>query len=126
MALASPTALSTPIDQQAPCFFMANYVLAPMSGAGSPRGYFDFLVPLMKDEPADSQLIIAFTAVAMASLANRPNSKGRKELKYLAVTQYGKALKAINLALQDPTRQKTDQTLAAILMLGFYEVGASP
>lgn len=42
-----------------------------------------------------------------------------------AVGQYTKALKAINVALQTPAHQKTDQTLAAILMLGFFETIAS-
>ncbi|RDL31790.1 Zn2 DNA-binding protein [Venustampulla echinocandica] len=121
MALASPMSLSIPIEQQAPCYFMSNFVLAPSNDAGTPRGYFDFLAPLMKNEHPDSQLASAFSAVAMASLANRPNSKSRKELKYISVMQYAKALKATNLALQDPSKQKTDQTLAAILMLGFYE-----
>lgn len=42
-----------------------------------------------------------------------------------AVAQYTKALKATNLALQNPAQQKSDQTLAAILMLTFFEVRRS-
>ncbi|KAF4632022.1 hypothetical protein G7Y89_g6105 [Cudoniella acicularis] len=118
MMLATP-ALTIPVEQQAPCFFMSNYVIAPSEGQS--RGYFEFLHPLMKNDGPDTQLKLAFSAVSMASLANRPSSRGRKELSHLAVAQYSKALKATNLALQDPALQKSDQTLAAILMLGFYE-----
>ena len=118
MLLATSHALSVPIEQQAPCFFLANYTLPPSDGG---KGYFDFLAPLMKTEGPNTQLSIAFQAVAMASLANRPNSRGRG-LMPQAMGQYAKALKATNLALQNPAQQKTDQTLAAILMLGFFEV----
>ena len=38
-----------------------------------------------------------------------------------AIGLYAKALKQINLALQNPAQQKQDSTLAAILLLGFFE-----
>jgi len=121
MSLLPSEVLSVPIDQQAPCFFMSSYVLTENHTS---RGYFDFLIPMMKVEKPDSHLAIAFSAVAMAALANRPNSRGTG-LTQKAIGQYSKALKAINIALQDPVLQKSDQTLAAILMLGFYEVSNS-
>ncbi len=110
-------ALSIPIDEQAPCYFISNYVLAPKNTS---RGYFDFLIPMLKNESPDSHLSLAFSAVALASLGNRPSTRGRSVLPQ-AVGQYAKALKATNLALQNPVHQKTDQTLASILMLGFFE-----
>lgn len=42
-----------------------------------------------------------------------------------AIGLYAKALKQINLALQNPTQQKQDSTLAAILLLGFFETVTS-
>jgi hypothetical protein len=39
-----------------------------------------------------------------------------------AIAQYAKALKAINLALQNPAQQKSDATLASIILMGFFEV----
>jgi hypothetical protein len=117
--VASPP--SIPIDQQAPCYFISNYVIVPQTGA---RGYFDFLVPMLRHESQDSHLSLAFSAVSLASLANRPSTRGRAIFPQ-AVAQYTKALKAVNLALQNPAQQKTDQTLAAILMLGFFETIAS-
>lgn len=112
-------ALSIPIDQQAPCYFVTNYVLTPRHAS---RGYFDFLEPMLEKEKEspDSHLSLAFGAVSMASVANRPDTRGRSLLPQ-AVAQYTKALKATNIALQNPALQRTDQTLAAILMLGFFE-----
>lgn len=117
-ALVPSTAMSIPLDVQAPCYFMSNFTLASQPTA---RGYFDFLLPLVKTEPSDSHFSLAFSAVAFASLANRPSARGSNLLQQ-ASNQYTKALRAVNVALQTPSHQKTDQTLAAILMLGFFEV----
>jgi hypothetical protein len=117
-ALVPSAAMSVPLDVQAPCYFMSNFTLASQPTA---RGYFDFLQPLVKTEPSDSHFSLAFSAVALASLANRPHARG-SNLFSQAANQYTKALRAVNLALQSPQHQKTDQTLAAILMLGFFEV----
>ena len=111
--------ISIPIEEQAPCYFISNFVMIPQSGCS--RGYFDFLAPMIMAEEPDSHLSVAFSAVALASLANRPNSKS-SGLMQQAISQYAKALKAINSALQNPLHQKSDQTLAAIVMLGFFEV----
>ncbi|KAG4436391.1 hypothetical protein IFR05_008114 [Cadophora sp. M221] len=121
-AIAPMGALTIPLDQQAPCFFVSNFVIAPRLES---RGYFDFIMPMLKTESANSHLSLAFSAVAMASLANRPNTRGQRMLFSQAIGQYAKALKATNLALQTPVHQKTDATLAAILMLGFFETVAS-
>lgn len=112
-----------PVEQQALCFFLANFVYLPQ--ANSTRGYLDFLVPMMKTERPDSHLSVSFQAVALASLANRPNSKG-SGLMSQAISQYAKALKVTNIALQNPALQKSDQTLASILLLGFFEVREFP
>jgi hypothetical protein len=113
--------ISIPYEQQAPCFFVTNYVFTPIKTS---KGHFDFLEPMLEKESPGSHLSLAFAAVSMASLANRPNSRGRM-LYAQAVGSYTKALKAVNLALQNPALQKTDQTLAAILLLGFFETIAS-
>lgn len=121
MMLSTSQALSVPIEQQAPCFFVTNFILPSSDTRGTGTGFFDYLAPLMKTAGLDSTLSVAFQAVAMAALANRPNSRGRGLLPK-AMGQYAKALKATNLALQNPAQQKSDQTLASILMLGFFEV----
>jgi hypothetical protein len=112
-------ALKVPVDEQAPCYFMSNYVITPRFAA---RGYFDFLMPMLKSENADSPIALAFSAVALASLAGRPVGRGTRWFGDSCL-QYTKALKAVNLALQHPVQQKADSTLAAIIMLSFFEVG---
>lgn len=114
-----PGYLSVPVDDQAPCFFITNFVRMPQGG--DTRGAFDFIVPIIKSEARDSHISLAFSAVSLASLANRPNSKS-SNLMLRAIAQYGKAMRAINVALQNRSLQKTDATLASILLLGFFEV----
>jgi hypothetical protein len=108
--------ISTPIDQQAACFFLANYVLLPEQG--TMRGYFDFILPLLQDKP-DPCLFAAFSAVSMASLGTRPNSKA---LLPQADLCYVKALIKINSTLRDPKTASSDSALAAVLLLSFFEV----
>lgn len=117
-SLGIPMGFGSSIEQQAPCYFMSNFVIIPQSG--QMRGSFDYVLPLIKAEPPTSALSLSFQAVALASLANRPNARG-STLMYSATEQYAMALKAVNLALQNPVQQKTDQTLASILLLGFFE-----
>ncbi|KAM0179922.1 hypothetical protein ACHAPC_007905 [Botrytis cinerea] len=117
-ALGLQVAFASPIEQQAPCYFMSNFVIIPQSGQA--RGSFDWVLPLIKTEASDSALSLSFQAVAMASLANRPNARG-SNLMHLAIENYAKALKVVNLALQNSVQQKADQTLASIILLGFFE-----
>ncbi|CAG8954880.1 hypothetical protein HYFRA_00008567 [Hymenoscyphus fraxineus] len=121
MVRLAPMVLSIPVEEQAPCYFLENFVVASTNAVDTPRGYFDFLAPLMKNEGPEDHLTLAFNAASLAALANRPNTRSKLDMKQMAMASYAKALKATNLALQSPTLQKTDQTLAAILMLGFYE-----
>ena len=76
---------------------------------------------MMKTDTTESALASSFQAVAMASIANRPNTKA-SGLMTQAIGHYAKALKVVNIALQNPLQQKSDQTLAAVIMLGFFEV----
>lgn len=111
--------ISTPIDQQATCFFLANFVLLPAQH--TMRGYFDFILPLLKGKP-DPSLSMAFTAVATASLGTRPNSKA---LLPQADLCYVKALTKITATLRDARTASSDSTLAAVLLLSFFEVGST-
>ncbi|TVY43333.1 White-opaque regulator [Lachnellula occidentalis] len=112
--------ISTPIDQQATCFFLANFVLLPAQN--TMRGYFDFILPLLKGKP-DPCLSLAFAAVATASLGTRPNSKA---LLPQADLFYVKALTKINATLRDARTASSDSTLAAVLLLSFFEQVTSP
>jgi hypothetical protein len=118
MGLRPLPALTTPVDEQAPCYFMSNYVITPRHAA---RGYFDFLMPMLKTESADSPIALAFSAVALAALGGRPDRRG-SHWRGDSFSQYTRALRAVNLALQNPAQQLKDATLASIVMLGFFEV----
>jgi hypothetical protein len=113
--------LSSTIDDQAACFFLANFVL--LRRHGSTRGYFEFILPLMDSEPKNSLLKLVFSAVALAALGNQPNSKA---LLPLAVERYSKALNAVNRSIQNPKTILKDSTLAAVFLLGLFEVCTFP
>ena len=97
---------------------MSNFVLLPRSLVAT-KGYLEFLLPLYKTDVPNGQFSTAVSAVALASLANRPNSKN---LLPKAREIYTKALALTNAALRDPVQAKTDQTLSSVLLLGIFEV----
>lgn len=110
--------LSTSLDQQATCYFMANYVLIPKGPEVTTR-YLDFLIPLLKEAKPNSALDLTFSAVACAALACRP---GSHILRPKIDSLYAPALKAINTSLGDTVKAKEDSTLAAIVLLSTFEV----
>lgn len=116
LLLANP---AIPVEEQAKCHFMSNFVLIPRQG--STRGFLDFVVPLLRqEEGGDLHLRHAFAACALAHLNNRVNA-GEQRIGEKALLAYTKALNSTNTALRDPEAQKADGTLAAILLLGLFE-----
>ncbi|EWZ92749.1 hypothetical protein FOWG_05779 [Fusarium oxysporum f. sp. lycopersici MN25] len=111
------SALQLPVDQQATCHFLSNFVLLPSHD--NTRGWMEFVVPLLKSEKQASHFKLAFDACAMASLGNRVGSGCNFENKALGC--YTKALSATFSALKDPVLSKEDSTLAAVLLLGLFE-----
>jgi hypothetical protein len=112
--------LTIPVEQQALNYFLANWVLVPKPGQSTvTRGFLDYILPLMKHEPSNSHLTTSFQAVSLASLGNRPNSK---PVLVQAWRTYTKALSYVNKALANPAIQKSDSTLAAVMLLGLFEV----
>ncbi|KAK1596520.1 uncharacterized protein LY79DRAFT_47446 [Colletotrichum navitas] len=112
-----PHTLQTPLDQQATCYFLANYVLAPPIGVG--RGIMTFVLPLLNmPNYQASPLQSAFSAVSMAALAGRPNSR---RLSSMAHLHYSKALEDLTRAMQDKLAVRQDTTLASAILLAFYE-----
>lgn len=108
--------MTTPIQQQAACYFLSNFVLIPE--AGTMRGYLDFVLPLVKQKNPQTSLVYAFSAVTLASLSTRPNSKG---LQSTADLWYLKTLKEINAALKDPKVASSDATLASVMLMASFE-----
>lgn len=114
--------LSIPAEQLASCHFFSNFILVPRQGCT--RGYMDYLLPLVRDEPSNGHLQHAFNACSLAHLGNRVKSDG-VDIPNKALSEYTKALTATHKALMDPVKSKTDGTLAAVLLLGLYEVSTA-
>jgi hypothetical protein len=112
-----PGSVTLPLEIQAFHYFLSNYVLVPQ--LGTTRGHLSYILPLLKGEPGGTQLSTSFTAVALASFGNRP---GASRLLQRARREYTRALNYVNKSLQNPATQKSNQTLASILLLGLYEV----
>lgn len=88
--------------------------------ADGTRGFADWIMPLMRQANIDKQLQYAFNACGMALLNNKGGSQNKLNDK--ALFEYTRALAATNEALRDPKTQTSDSTLAAVLLLGTYEV----
>ncbi|RYP69795.1 hypothetical protein DL771_005904 [Monosporascus sp. 5C6A] len=110
-------ALNLPVEQRASCFFVSNFVLVPKPG--DPRGFLDYLVPLLNQEGQGGHLQHAFNACSLALLSNRGGHSANLSEK--ALNEYAKALSKTNAALRDAEGQKADSTLAAVLLLGTFE-----
>ncbi|KAM3077195.1 hypothetical protein ACMFMF_005106 [Clarireedia jacksonii] len=116
MSITIPKQFSPPLDQRAMCFFLSNFVLLPHSSAA--KGHLEFLVPLVQQSSKNSTLVLTLNAVALAALANQPNTR---ELQSAADSQYCAALNQINKDLQDAKKAQQDSTLASVFLLSIYE-----
>lgn len=113
-ALIIPRAnLAYPEQEIARSYLYVNYM------TGGPRcGHMSYLLPLMEGS-RNSAANAAVSAVALATLSNiRHSPKTMRK----AQQEYATALSKTNQALQDPFMRKTDDTLAAVVMLGIFEV----
>lgn len=140
--LAVIPAIQINTETQASCHFVSNFVLLPRHGryypppfcllrppsspsVSSTRGFMDYLIPVMKNDPRASHLQFAFNACALASLGNRVNSIGI-DFHERSFAEYVKALQATNAAIRDPKKSTSDSLLAAVLLLSMFEVGHPP
>lgn len=110
------SSLNVPVEHQATCHFIANFILLPSEGD---RGFMDFIIPLLKQD-SSGHLQHAFNACSIAYLNNRGGMGGRFSDK--ALHEYTKALNGTNAALRSTDSQLSDSTLAAVLLLGLFEV----
>lgn len=95
-----------------------RYIFANYMTGGSRCGHMNYLLPLIED-PRNTAVNTALDAVALAALSNvrlSPRTMLRAQQEYTA------ALTQTNRALMDPIMCKTDDTLAAVVLLGIYEV----
>ncbi|KAI0431168.1 hypothetical protein F5Y09DRAFT_305765 [Xylaria sp. FL1042] len=112
-AIISENHLAHSVQNLAQRYSFANYM------TGGPRcGRMSYLASLMED-PRNTAVNTALDAVALAAFSNVRLSPGTM-LK--AQREYTVALSRTNRALKDPIMCKTDDTLAAVVLLGIYEV----
>lgn len=110
--------LQTPIDEQATCFFLSNFVLSISTGQNP--CLFSFIPKILQwGGIQDTPFPMAFTAVSLAALAGRPNSR---HLLSTSRIYYSTALVQLKEVLKDKDRAKHDTSLAAAILLSFYEV----
>lgn len=110
-----------PIKEQATCHFIANYVLIPHEAhLAKTVGYLEYVIPLITTKTLVPHLQWAFNACALASLHNRVGTGNN--LDALALKYYTAALTAIATALSNPETARLDATLAAVLLLGHFEI----
>ena len=114
----TPT-LTVPLAQRATCYFASNFLYVPLGQI--PHGFMDYLVPLIDGEPPDSALRSAFNACAIAALGNREKANSLN-LANVSLREHTLALAKTHAALGNPMTSSSDATLAAVLLLGLYEV----
>lgn len=103
-----------PIQELARAHLFVNY----MSG-GPCGGHMSYLLPLMKDSRNSPVLTTALGTVGLAALSNIRLSP---RMMLQARKEYTTALSQTNHALRDHVLSKRDDTLAAVVLLGMFEV----
>jgi len=105
---------------RATAFFIHQYVFRVDESNSAPaRGNHEYLPALIGQEEANGPLRTIVAAAGLAALSNAGNSSA------WAVEAYqwrSKAIRQLQFALNDPVRDKTDHTLAAIMFMGTFEV----
>lgn len=110
-----------PLNQHASHYFAAHFIMLP-GQCGQRVGHLEYLVPLLQTETdQNSSFQLAYSACGLAAMSNREKATNG-DLVEVAYLQHTRAMRAVSEALQDPTRCKTDATLASVLLLGFFEV----
>lgn len=110
-----------PLDQHAAHYFAAHFIMLP-GEHGTKNGHLNYLVPLLRTETNPSSAFqLAYSACGLAAMSNREKAV-HTDLVELAFMQHGRALQAVGAALRDPVLCKRDATLAAVLLLTFFEV----
>lgn len=118
MDLSLPRSIAENPEELAICAFFTHFVLVPFHPDGQ-RGFLDCLLPLYTVTRHDSLLSVATAAIALTVSGGNPWKRADYRLGRL---MFGKALRMAAAAIQDPIASTEDETLMAVLLLGFYEV----
>jgi phosphoribosylformylglycinamidine (FGAM) synthase PurS component len=102
-----------PMQELAKGYLFSHYM------SGGPRGgHMSYLVPLIND-PRNSAINAALNAVGLAALSN---IRLAPQMMLKARREYTTALSQTNHALKDSVMSKRDDILAAVVLLGMFEV----
>ncbi|RAL09347.1 Zn(II)2Cys6 transcription factor [Aspergillus homomorphus CBS 101889] len=107
--------VSTPIADQGIAYVL-TYHVGPADRSVS--GHLSFLPSLLRQESSPA-IMASINAMGLAALGNIHSSP---QLIREARQNYTTALSKTNTALQDTATAKSDATLAAVLILGLYEI----
>lgn len=107
---------STSWDYHAVCHFLHHYTLIATEDTPSHLG---FLPELLSSNPNCQYLYSAILAAGSAGLANMANAP---PINTNAGYHYGRALKQISAAIQDPHKASPNTLLSSIILLQHYEV----
>ncbi|KAK7532978.1 uncharacterized protein J3D65DRAFT_633947 [Phyllosticta citribraziliensis] len=109
--------IKTPIETQATSFFFQNFVIPPRQSK-TVDTFLNCLVPYYNSANMSSALHLATNAVSLSAFGKDP-SRGATAQE--AGRAYGKALRKVGEALQDPASAATDETILSILLFALYE-----
>lgn len=102
-------------------FFLRQYIFP--GGRTSPssacRGHHEYLPVLLNRGDTTGPLRTIVAAAGLAALSNASNALTWTTESYRL---YNKSIRQLKSALQDPTQSCQDETLAAIMLMGTFEV----
>lgn len=116
--------LSPGLTDRGTAFFVHQYVSSGANDSNtSMRGNHEYLPKLLCSAlPSRAARTALETVTAAAGLAGLANSSGSQTLVPEAYRLYGSAIRQIQLALRDPLQVHSDETLAAVMLMGTFEI----
>jgi hypothetical protein len=102
-------------------FFMRQYILPSYRNSASStcRGHHEYLPALLGRGDTTGPLRTIVAAAGLAALSNAGNASTWTTESYQL---YNEAIRQLKSALQDPAQVCQDRTLAAIMLMGTFEV----
>lgn len=108
-----------PLEMEALSFFFNNIVRFSETSEDSASGWLSELRGVHNQSKVDSHLDKATTALSWVNLGTATD---RPKAIENAREAYCHALSKTREALNDPSQRRTDETLVAVLVLGYFEV----
>lgn len=104
-------------------FFMRQYIFPGQqtSPSSTCRGHHEYLPALLGQGDTTGPLKTIVAAAGLAALSNAGNASTWTNESFRL---YNKAIRQLKSALQDPAQACLDETLAAIMLMGTFEVTA--